>query len=63
MLFPMAGLRLPTFTMSGLHGRVARHHHLAFETRLFEGNLIVAVVTTELVLDYRITKSSGHCIG
>lgn len=37
--------------------------NLAFETRVFEVNLMAAVVTTELVLDYMIKKGSGHFIG
>jgi NAD(P)-dependent dehydrogenase (short-subunit alcohol dehydrogenase family) len=36
---------------------------LAFETRVFEVNLMAAVVTTELVLDHMIKKGSGHFVG
>src|SRR5689334_5748957 len=37
--------------------------NLAFDTRVFEVNLMAAVVTTELVLDYMSKKGSGHFIG
>src|SRR5690242_12847371 len=37
--------------------------NLAFETRVFEVNVMAAVVTTELVLDHMIKKGSGHFIG
>jgi short-subunit dehydrogenase len=37
--------------------------NLAFETRVFEVNLMAAVVTTELVLNYMIKKGAGHFIG
>lgn len=37
--------------------------NLGFETRVFEVNLMAAVVTTELVLGHMIQKGSGHFIG
>jgi NAD(P)-dependent dehydrogenase (short-subunit alcohol dehydrogenase family) len=37
--------------------------NLAFETRVFEVNLMAAVVTTELVLDHMIKNGFGHFIG
>src|SRR5579884_4268933 len=37
--------------------------NLAFETHVFEVNLMAAVVTTELVLDHMIGRGSGHFIG
>jgi NAD(P)-dependent dehydrogenase (short-subunit alcohol dehydrogenase family) len=37
--------------------------NLAFQTRVFEVNLMAAVVTTELVLDHMIKNGSGHFIG
>ena len=61
MLADQVELRLCVYC-AGI-GHLLDFANLALETRVFEVNLMAAVVTTEMVLDYMIKKGSGHFIG